>query len=243
MLFDRRAVCVFALLLATIYVVLGRAEAATLQLEPVSVHLTPTKRTAVLRLRNSDAEPMNVQVRAFRWTQADGEDRLYPTDALRVSPAIQSIAPGSEQFVRVLLAEGSNPAAEETYRLVIDELPQAASAPGQVRMLIRYSVPVTMRPPGLVPPALAFRVVQGPEGALLEARNAGSSSARLANLGLLTEAGATVPLTRGLVGYVLAGQLRRWPLALPAGVQLDRAAGITAHVDGKADRFAFEDAR
>jgi len=238
----RRLVNVIALLLATVFYLFGRAEAATLQLEPVSIRLTPEARAAVVRLRNSGAAPMDVQVRAFRWSQADGEDRLHATQALRISPPIQSIPPGGEQYVRVLLDEQASPEAEQTFRLLVDELPTRSGGDGHVRMLIRYSLPVTVRPPGLGAPALTFRVHQGPDGPQLEARNAGDRSAQLSDLSLTTASG-DVPVTRGLLGYVLAGQVRRWPLALPPGTTLEQATGITAAVDGSAGRYAFEGAR
>ncbi|MGH8131219.1 MAG: fimbrial biogenesis chaperone [Steroidobacteraceae bacterium] len=243
MYIERRLVTYCALLIATIYYLFGKAEAATLQLEPVSIRLTPTARSAVLQLRNSGAEAMHVQVRAFRWHQAGGEDRLENTDELRISPPIQVIPPGGEQFVRILLAEELSPQTEQTFRLIVDELPGAPAADGHVKMLIRYSVPVTLRPSGLAPPALKFRLHQEPDGAVLEARNLGGQGAQLAELRLTTTSGATIQLNTGLLGYVLAGQVRRWPLSLPAGAPVEQATGITAQVDGKPGSYALEVAR
>ena len=217
----------------------GAAGAATLQLEPVSVKLTPASRTAVVRITNSGAEPVNVQVRAFRWSQQDGEDRLEPTDELRISPPIQSIAPGNEQFVRVLLAEELAPAGESSYRLIIDELPGKPVADGHVDLLIRYSLPVILRPEGLAPSALAFRLVQEPDRTVFEARNTGGQNAQLANLQLVTAGGETIPVNTGLLGYVLAGRERHWPLAMPEGVA-GQAIGIQAQVDGNVARFPIE---
>ena len=239
----RRTLLHFALLLAGLCAACGSVQAATLQLEPVSIRLTPSSRAAVMRLRNGGNRPMNVQVRAFRWTQAGGEDRLHATEALRISPPIQAISPGAEQHVRVLLAEEFSAQSEETFRLVVDELPGAPAADGQVRMLIRYSVPVTVQPPGLTPPELQFQLHQAPDGAVLEAHNHGGRSARLADLKLTTASGETIEINRGLFGYVLAGQTRRWPLAPRTGKRFGQATGVTAQVDGKAGSFPFEVAR
>ncbi len=243
MYIERRLVSYIALLIATIYYLFGKAEASTLQLEPVSIRLTPVSRSAVLQLRNTGTEAMNVQVRAFRWHQTGGDDRLENTDELRVSPPIQAIPPGGEQFVRILLAEQLTSQSERTFRLIVDELPSAPAKNGQVKMLIRYSVPVTLRPEGLAPPALRFRLHQEPDGVVLEARNLGGQGAQLAELHVTTASGDTIPLNTGLLGYVLAGQVRRWPLSLPAGTRLEQATGISAQVDGKAGSYALEVAR
>ncbi len=243
MLIDRRMISVLAMLIATIFFFFGKAEAATLQLEPVAIRLTPTTRSAVMHLRNSGATPMNVQVRAFRWGQADGEDRLHTTNVLRISPPIQEIPAGGEQFVRILLTEDLAASQEQTFRLIVDELPGAPATNGQVKMLIRYSVPVTLRPEGLAPAALRFRLHEDINGPVLEVENSGGQSAQLADLMLKTADSKPLAVQPGLLGYVFAGQTRRWPVALPAGTQLAPDTGITAHIDGKAGSYPLEGAR
>lgn len=238
-----RLVSYIAILIATFFYLFGKAEASTLQLEPISIRLTPTTRSAVMQLRNSGAEPLHVQVRAFRWQQVDGEDRLQVTDTLRVSPPIQVIPPGGEQFVRILLAEDLATQTEQAFRLVVDELPGAPAADGQVKMLIRYSVPVTLRPAGLSPSELHFRLHQEPDGPVLEAQNTGGQGAQLAELQLTAASGETIRINSGLFGYVLAGQVRRWPLSLPAGARFEQATGLSAQIDGKAGNYALEVAR
>lgn len=243
MFVERRLISCVALLIATSCCFFGRAEAATLQIEPVSIRLTPASRSAVMQIRNSGAAPLNVQVRAFRWGQADGEDRLQATNVLRVSPPIQEIPPGGEQLVRILLAEGLAAATEQNFRLIVDELPGAPVTTGQVRMLIRYSVPVTLRPEGLAPAVLRFSLHEDLNGPVLEAENSGGEGAQIADLRLTTIDGETIPVNPGLLGYVLAGRTRRWPLSLPAGTQFNQVAGIAAQVDGKAGSYALEVAR
>jgi fimbrial chaperone protein len=221
-------------------VVFGAAKASTLQVDPVSVRLTPQTRSAVMRLRNDGAEAVHVQVRAFRWQQQDGEDRLSATDALRVSPPIQAIPPGGEQIVRVLLAENLAPQAEETFRLIVDELPGAPASNGRVRMLIRYSVPVTVRPDNLAPASLHFRLERGAGAPVLEARNSGGQSAQLSALRLTASSGNLIEVSSGLLGYVLPGQIKRWELAATDVTGLERVDGIAASVDGKPGAYSLE---
>jgi fimbrial chaperone protein len=216
------------------------AQASTLQVDPVSVRLTPAARSAVMRLHNDGAEPINVQVRAFRWDQHDGEDRLTVTDELRVSPPIQAIPPGGEQIVRVLLAEGLVPQGEVSFRLIVDELPGAPATNGRVRMLIRYSVPVTVRPDNLAPANLQFRLERGDGPPVLEAHNSGGQSAQLSALKLTASSGPAIEVSSGLLGYVLPGQMRRWQLTQADVTGLERVDGIAANIDGKPGAFTLE---
>jgi len=220
----------------------GPAAASTLQLEPVSIRLSPSTRSAVMQLRNSGSEPIHVQVRAYRWDQELGEDRLRATEELRVSPPIQAIPPGGMQYLRVLLAEGLEPTSEQSFRLMIDELPRGGVADREVQLLLRYSVPVIVRPAGLAPSDLRFRLLREQGEAVLVAANSGGQSAQLADLHFTTADGAPIRVNSGLLGYVLPGQHRRLPVPLPPG-SLDRATGIQAQVDGKASRYHLEVAR
>lgn len=216
------------------------AQASALQLEPVSVRLTPTKRSAVLRLSNQEAMPMDVQVRAFRWRQVDGEDQLSATDALLVSPPIQRLDANSVQVVRVLLDETLSSEEELSFRLIVDELPGEPRADGQLQMLIRYSIPVTFRPAGLAPAKLGFRLNRTQDHVTIEASNSGARSAKLSAVRLTSASSDVLELSAGLFGYVLAGQTRRWPIRLADNVSIDQITGVAADVDGKARAFELQ---
>lgn len=221
----------------------GDARATALQVEPVSVRLTPTTRSAVLRLSNQGAMPLNVQVRAFRWQQVDGEDQLSATDALLVSPPIQQLDANGVQIVRVLLAETLSSEEELSFRLIVDELPGEPRADGQVQMLIRYSIPVTFRPAGLGPAKLSFQLDLTQEHATIEASNSGEQSAQLSAMRLTSLSGDVIELNAGLFGYVLAGQTRRWPIRLSDNASIDQITGVAANVDGQARAFELQVSR
>ncbi|MEQ8205483.1 MAG: fimbria/pilus periplasmic chaperone [Woeseia sp.] len=221
----------------------GDARASALQLEPVSVRLTPTTRSAVLRLRNQSDVPMNVQVRAFRWQQVDGEDQLSATDALLVSPPIQQLDANGVQIVRVLLAETLTSEEELSFRLIVDELPGEPRADGQVQMLIRYSLPVTFRPGDLGPAKLSFQLDLTQEHPTIEASNSGAKSTQLSAMRLTSASGDVIELSAGLFGYVLAGQTRRWPIRLADKASIDQITGVAANVDGQARAFELQTSR
>ncbi len=51
----------------------GGAGGSVLGVSPVNIERVGKERTAVLTVRNGGREPLNVQMRIFRWTQVDGK--------------------------------------------------------------------------------------------------------------------------------------------------------------------------
>ncbi|RUY19729.1 molecular chaperone, partial [Mesorhizobium sp. M7A.F.Ca.US.001.04.2.1] len=52
--------------------------AASLRVAPTSLELIARDSAAVLNLHNDAKRPINVQIRVFRWRQADGVEQLEP---------------------------------------------------------------------------------------------------------------------------------------------------------------------
>jgi len=222
---------------ALVLSVTGGAHAASLQVAPTSVTVQASQNAAGLDLANTGTADLHAQVRVFRWTQVDGEDRLEATRDIAVSPPMAKLAPGAKQLVRIIrLGPPAN--AEMAYRVIVDELPVDATGnegkPG-LQFMLRYSVPVFVMPAGIeaVAPDLHARVV-GDEGRRsLEVRNTGTGHAQLADLAFVDGAGRRTLLGEGLAGYVLAGQSRRWPLPVAIG---DAAGGhFETRINGETD--------
>lgn len=201
------------------------AYGASLQVSPTSVSLPASQNAGGLTLTNTGATPLHGQVRVFRWRQSDGEDRLEPTTDLVVSPPMLRLSPGQHQLVRVI-RPGPAPVGEETgYRLIVDELPDAASADDDrrgLRFMLQYVIPVFLLPADGPPPApeLHARRVQAGGRTALELHNGGRQHAQVADLQYVGADGRRHAIAPGLSGYVLPGQTRRWPLpaaALPPG--------------------------
>lgn len=189
----------------------GAAQArGQLQVRQTSVELPPGVRGGRLVLANAGDAPVAAQVRLYAWTQAGGEDRLEPSQALAVSPAIAEIPPGGEQLVRVVRNATAPAAQEQAYRLVVDELPgdPGAEAGQAVQVRMRYLVPAFVRTADPAPAALDCAL----EPAALVCRNRGGRAAQLGASGLVARDGARLELTPGLLGYVLAGSTRRFAL-------------------------------
>ena len=216
------------------------ADAAGLQVTPTTLTLRARQSADGLWLSNTGSTPLQAQVRLFQWIQSDGEERFEPTRALAVSPPMLELAPGARQLVRVIRL-GAPPAAEGSYRLIVDELPpDEAQRPPGLQFVLRYSVPVFLAAAGdpATAPKLRARVDLQGDQVRFEVRNDGDQYAQLADLTFVDAHGTRHPLRPGLLGYALPGQRMRWPLAAPA--ELLRGAGtFKARINGEATEQAL----
>lgn len=200
------AAVVTALVLAT-----GAAHArGQLQTRQTGIDLAPGDRAGRLVLANSGDGPVAAQVRIYAWSQRDGEDQLEPSNALIASPAIVEIPAGGEQLVRVVRADGSPVAAEQAYRVVVDELPgdPAGRSGSAVTVRMRFLIPAFVRAADPAPVQLACRI----ERDALACDNAGGRAAQIGSTVWQGADGRSLTLSNGLLGYVLAGSSRRFPL-------------------------------
>ncbi|WP_225936430.1 molecular chaperone [Caballeronia sp. NK8] len=212
------------------------ASAAALQVSPIRLDLSADKPAAALTLHNDGTVPLNAQVRVFAWTQSLDEDHLERTAAIVASPPIVRIAPNGDQTIRILRVSNAPLEREETYRLLIDEIPngQGASATG-VRMQLRYSVPVFVGASDERAPPLALTLERkdAQDGAplMLRASNPTDLHAQLSRVRLDWGNGQSTPVSAGLLGYALPRATRRWPVPnAPANVT---SATVHALVNGE----------
>jgi fimbrial chaperone protein len=228
-----RRVALLALLLAFS----ARSGAASLQVAPTSVVLHAGQKAEAVWLSNTDAaEPVRAQVRLFKWTQPDGTEHLDPTQAMVVSPPMIELAPGARQLVRVVLAGSPSGGAEDSYRIIVDEVPGQHDGGQQgLQFLLRYSIPVFVLPADGQPvaPALQSRLELHDGKATLVVSNGGRAHAQLADLTWVDASGTRHPMLAGLVGYVLPGSTMRWDLPAPAD-QFGAGGSFKARINGEA---------
>lgn len=212
------------------------AYAASLQVSPTSVTLQAERNADGLTLRNTGTTTLHAQVRVYRWTQHDGDDRLEPTRDIAASPPMVELAPGAQQLVRVIRLTAPPTAAESAYRLIVDELPLEstgeAARPG-LQFVLRYSVPVFLMPAGAdeVAPVLRVRVGRDSEGPFIEIDNSGQRHAQVADLAYVDAGGGRHAVAPGLSGYVLPGARKRWPL--PSTFTVSNTGTFKARINGE----------
>lgn len=196
------------------------ALAGTLRIAPVRVEVGPKKQFCSLSLSNDGAEPANVQIRGYGWTRdGDGNDLLDRDSGPAVNPSIVSIPTGETRLIRCSLPDRAGP-VEESYRLIIDELPGANPEPGTVKTLLRISIPV-FRAPANAAPVVHWSAAKASDGSpQLSFANNGNRHTQIAAVVLHPQASHAAPirLTRGF--YLLAGGQARLPLpsSPPGGI-------------------------
>jgi fimbrial chaperone protein len=194
------------------------AAASTFNIAPIRAELAAGHRTEVLTLTNDDDAPVVVQIHVVGWSQSNGEEQLDDTRELLVTPPVLQIPAKSEQIVRVALRREPDPARELTYRVIFEEVPQAA--PTQftgLRVALRLSVPVFVAPMRVKAAAdVTWEAHPLQDGEFeVTATNHGNGHLQVADFDMQYRGVGT--LLRGMTSkYVLSGSRMTWRLK-PAG--------------------------
>lgn len=194
----------------------GPAAAADLQVSPALVDVTAPQAASTLLLETSGPEPVTVQIRTFRWTQENGVERLTPTRDVVASPPAAQLEPGRNQLVRIVRVSRAPVRGEESYRLLVDQLPSRGK-PGSVavKLLVRHSIPVFFGDGESRDAAVKWTVTQRGGAAFVAATNGGEKRLRVAGL-KLEGAGPALSFGNGLLGYVLGGSTMVWQVPGPS---------------------------
>lgn len=192
--------------------------AASLQVAPISVAFSPQEKAKEIWLTNTSERPIRAQTRVLIWSQVAGQDQVNPTRDLVASPSITEIKAGEQQLIRIIRIAPQNTAVEQTYRLLIDELPSAGQADAQtgLQLLLQYSIPVFIQPTDSIAMrnglTLLNQVNFQYQNQQLIVKNNAKSHIRISELTYINPNGERIPLINGLVGYALAGQSMRWDI-------------------------------
>ncbi len=180
-------------------------QAASLQVAPVSVEVAAPGAAATVNLRNQGDKPLDGQIRVFRWSQVNGQEKLEPTDDVVASPPMVTLRPNTNYVIRIVRTKKEPVSTEETYRLLIDELPgPVVERRSAVNIVLRYSIPVFFTPQGVAPPKLTWELQRRNNKQFLVAKNDGDRRVRLSRLVVTDTKGMKASFGDGLAGYVLA---------------------------------------
>ncbi len=159
-------------------------------------------------MTNEEDAPVTIRAYVLDWHQDGGDDVYAESEAVIVSPPVFTIAPHATQIVRVGLRRPS--AAPMPYRLIIEEVPEAAPPGSGIRVALRLNLPLYAN---LAPGRLtdlewsAARLADGQWA--IEARNKGAGWVRVE--APAAEAATGLRLADGFsFGTVLPGATRRW---------------------------------
>lgn len=207
--------------------------AQTLEIAPITVDLPPGRMTSTLSITNRGAVPTTVQIRPFAWTQPGDTEQLDPTSNMIVSPPFSTLGAGETQTVRIVLRRPASD-REDSYRLLVDQLPSAADA-GSIRVTLRISLPVFVAPTGAARTSLTWKLVgTDPVKRALVVRNDGTRRAKISAL--------TLPRTATAPGFTFRYILTGSEVSIPveAGPSGWPSVGEAVHVSATSDQGKVE---
>jgi fimbrial chaperone protein len=229
---SRQAIAIFA-----VVALFGSARAALagqLRVEPVLLELNAPAAAASLTLRGGDDGEVVVQTRVLRWSQVNGKETLEPTSDVVASPPSVKLAPGGDYVVRVVRVTKRPVQAEESYRVLVDQLPDLRTQRTRsVNLLLRQSIPVFYRSRQITPSNVTWTLGYENDRLVVAASNAGDERLRIASLRLRDAANTSISFGDGLVGYVLGQSSMSWTAPnSPRGF----GAGGTVSIDAETDK-------
>ncbi|MDB5900699.1 MAG: molecular chaperone [Ramlibacter sp.] len=193
------------------------AVAGSFSVSPVRIFMESRERATGVTVVNEGDTALVMQAEIFLWKQKpDGTDELVPTDDLVLAPPILRLAPGARQVVRLANLRPLTAADQQTYRLIVREVPEAASqadAGVQIQVALAFSLPVFITP-GSAKRALTCTATRSnPTTVLATCENQGKAYAQPASLTLSTPSGNTLVSTDIKGGYILPNVKRSFELA------------------------------
>lgn len=220
-----------AILATSIYA--GTAFAARLNVVPVLLELNAPAAAGALMLRNDEDVEVVVQTRVFHWSQIEGTEKLEETTDVVASPPEVKLAPHADYTVRVVRTSKQPVRGEESYRVIVDQLPDARQH-GQraVNILIRQSIPVFIRAAQMTRADVSWSLASEGGKVTVTASNSGDERLRIAGLSLRDSTGSTINFGNGLVGYVLGRSSMRFIApSTPRGFGAVEQISITAETN------------
>lgn len=194
--------------------------AAEFSVSPVRIFMTPRDRAVAVTITNDGAEEIVMQADLYSWKQtADGNDELKLTEDLVLSPPILKVGPRSRQVVRLARLTPPPTVEEQTYRLVVREVPEARPRPpGELglQVALAFSLPIFITPPGAKRVMTCEVMRAGPEAVNATCENNGRAYAQARALELVSAGGERVA-TRETGGYILPGVKRSFEIVKTAG--------------------------
>ena len=209
--------------------------AASLDVNPVRIDIREPTEPAELRLTNTGADEISIQVDTRQWSQdADGADDLYFTDLLLAVPPLFTVPPGEQQIVRVGYLGAPSEDAETSFRILVTEIaPSVEQGKSGLNMRMQLSIPVFVAPVSreAIADIELDQVTETPDGATLILRNTGNAHAKLSGIELLGSSGwYQPPELERLARYLLPGSGAE--VRVPANAGSIRAVRIRS-ADGR----------
>jgi fimbrial chaperone protein len=120
---------------------------------PVRIFMSPRDRAVAVTITNDGDEELVMQADVFAWAQKpNGEDDLTLSEDLILSPPILKLPPKGRQVVRLAMVSVPKSPRQQTYRLIVREVPEARQVDKETKLLqvaLAFSLPVFITPPNI----------------------------------------------------------------------------------------------
>lgn len=214
------------------------ALAGVFSVVPVRIYMTPRERAVAITVTNEGETEMVLQAEVSTWRQAaDGTDEQVPSEDLILSPPILKLAPKARQVVRLARIAQADVAQQQTYRLVIREVPEATPQKDQqlqIPIALALSMPVFITPPA-AKREVSCQVLRPGAELQVSCGNTGSAYAQVRDV-QLRQANQLVGRMEGGV-YILPGARKAMALQSQQAARPGPAQLQVAFDDGNSQVF------
>lgn len=222
--------------LLSLVFLLPTAHAGEWQVVPIRLDLGAGAKSGVLTVKNRSDETLNIQLKAFEWSQdQDGKDKYLETADLIFMPKIATLDKQGEQVVRVGIKIPAT-TREKTYRLFIEEIPKPRKAESSsIAIAIRFGVPIFVKPlkEEIRGEIEKFEAVKGEMSAAVINSGTAHFNITSVNFRLRNAKGDELFSKESKGWYLLSGGSKRYSTTFPS--ELCREAAV-AEIDVKGDR-------
>jgi fimbrial chaperone protein len=190
-----------------------QAVASSFIASPITFNLSPNKPMSILRLTNNGESDLRLQVHAVKWGTDGYNETQVDTDDIILNPPVFMLKPGQQQFMRFGLRSVVPTAKEQSYRLIVDEIPDETSVGKSVgiRTALRISIPVFIDPVQK-DARVTWHLIRKENRYVLVCDNSGNTHLKIN--GFIVSDDKGVPVVRNSdPAYIMPEQRKEWPLA------------------------------
>jgi fimbrial chaperone protein len=186
-------------------------QAGSYMVKPVRIELSARQLRSTMQIQNVGDDPITIQAHIVAWNAKGAEEILSDNDDILLNPPIFTVPVGHTQYLRLGLRHSPKGAMEETYRLILEQVP-GPPKPGfmGINTLLKISVPIFVKP--RVPaPQLAWTLERVSGGDLrLSVENHGNAHVQIRKFAVTVGGAETASFAEDAATYVLPNARKEW---------------------------------
>lgn len=214
------------------------AWAGAFTVTPVRIYMSVRDRAVAVTVTNDGDAEVVIQADINTWRQLpDGTDQLELTDDLILSPPIIKLAPKARQVVRLARLAPPDVSRQNTYRLILREVPEAAPP----KQNVQISIALALSMPVFITPPKAARMVScniaGIDGKTVGVRcsNTGTAYSQVRDIEILRGDKKIAAFSGGT--YILPGASKTMAASTEAPVSSGPVKVVVTFDDSKTQEF------